>query len=95
MTDNLKQTYLALRSEFYRDGIVFGTKNKQFDFIVFSFKNDKYVKLVKHKEKASIDNYLYYMRGIADKRRNIKIIYVLIYLDRNYQEEDREYIEIN
>lgn len=94
MTDNLKQTYFQLRNEFYSDGIVFGTKNKQFDFIVFSFLCDRYVKLVKEKERGFVENYIEYMKRISKRRRSIKIIYVLIYLDSEYKESHRESLEI-
>lgn len=94
MTDNLKETYFKLRNEFYSDGIVIATKNKVFDFIVFSFLCDRYVKLVKEKERASVQNYIYYMKSISKRRRSIKIIYVLIYLDSEYKESYRESLEI-
>ena len=92
--DKLIDKYKYTRQEFYNSGFVIGTKNKTFDFVVLGWGKDKYVKLVKPNQKGNIENYLYYMKGIANRRKNINIIYILIYLDENCQEEGRNEIII-
>ena len=95
--EKLKKQYKNIKSDYmdtHRFSFIHGSKNKMFDFVVYSTYYDEYVKLLKPQEKISRDEFLSYMRALQELRPLIRMKYTLYYLSEDIEVENKETIEL-
>ena len=86
-----KKTKKDLQKEFF---FVSGVKNRMFDLMCYGFSADTFVKIVPPEERNSKSFYIKYVVNTFEKTLTKKL-YLMIDVDRYYNEISRELLEIN